>query len=96
MKTIGLMLAAMVTFGGPAFAEEKGTPNKAPQMSAEQRSKMAEAHEKMAACLRTDRPLSECHDEMMKSCEAAMGAGNCPMMGGMKHHGGMMHQGQTK
>jgi hypothetical protein len=51
-------------------------------MTAEQRGKMATAHEKMAACLRSDRSASECRDEMIKACEETMGS-NCPM----KHHG---------
>jgi hypothetical protein len=34
------------------------------------REKMAEAHEKIAACLRSDRPIDECHDEMKKMHDA--------------------------
>ncbi len=84
MKRIALLIGLIATLGGPALAEEKGAaPAKAPQMTAEQLSKMAEAHQQMAACLRSDRPLSECHEEMMKSCHETMGTSNCPMMGGM-------------
>ena len=31
------------------------------------REKMAKAHEDMAACLRSDRAIEECHSEMMKN-----------------------------
>ena len=53
----------------------------------EQRKKMTEVHEKMAECLRSIRPASECHHEMMASCKESMGNAGCPMMG----HGPMEH-----
>ena len=88
--SVGIFLAA-----SSALAADKATtPAKAPQMTAEQRSKMADLHEKMAACLRSTRPISECHDEMMKGCQETMGASGCPMMGGMGHHG--PHGGATQ
>jgi hypothetical protein len=31
------------------------------------REQMAKAHDAMAACLRSDRPIDECHSEMMKN-----------------------------
>ena len=101
MKRIGFLLGMVAMLGGSALAADKGTtPAKTPQMTADQRSKMADLHEKMAACLRSTRPISECHDEMMKSCQETMGTGGCPMMGGMgphgPHHGGATQQGQTK
>ena len=43
-----------------------------PAPTREQREKMAAAHEKIAACLRSDRPIDECHAEMMKMHEAMM------------------------
>lgn len=90
---IALSASLMAMLGAAALGQEKAPPAaQAPQMTKEQRAKMATAHEKMAACLRSDRPLTDCHDEMMKSCQDAMGsAGMCPMMG-MGH--GMMHHGQ--
>jgi hypothetical protein len=98
MKSLGALLGILALLGGYARAQDTGNkPAKPPQMTAEQRSKMAEAHEKLAACLRSDRPLSECHDEMMKSHES-MGMGDCSMMHGkgMKHGHGAMHHEQTK
>jgi len=44
------------------------------------RAKMAAAHEQMAACLRTDRAMSDCREEMMKQCHKLMGERACPMM----------------
>ncbi|HWG70691.1 MAG TPA: hypothetical protein VN692_14855 [Steroidobacteraceae bacterium] len=53
--------------------------------SKELRAKMADAHEQMAACLRTDRAMSDCREEMMKECHQLMGEHGCPMMGMDKH-----------
>lgn len=49
----------------------------------EQRAKMATAHEQMAACLRTTRPIGDCHRDMRAAHEAACANGGCG-----KHHGG--------
>ena len=54
----------------------------------EMRAKMASAHEKMAACLRTERPVADCRHEMMQSCKE-MGGPACGMMG--DRHKMMMH-----
>ncbi len=54
-------------------------------MSKEQRQKMADVHQKMAECLRSDKPVGECRSEMMKQCRETMGPTGCPMMG---HHMG--------
>jgi len=98
-KTMVLALSLFGCFATTAFAQG-AKASKGPDMTAEQRQKMADAHEKMAACLRSDRPIADCHDELMKSCQAAMGSDACPMMGGkmggMKHHGKMMQPGQTQ
>ena len=54
---------------------------------------MASVHQEMATCLRSDRPISECRAEMLKSCSQMMGEGACPMMGGT---GGGMGPGMMK
>jgi hypothetical protein len=46
----------------------------------EQREKMALVHEKLAACLRSDRSFADCHREMQSSHAEAMGEEHCPMM----------------
>jgi hypothetical protein len=43
-----------------------------PAMTKEMRAKMAAAHEQLAACLKSDRPIAECHGEMMKLHEEIM------------------------
>ncbi len=43
-----------------------------PAVTKEMRAKMATAHEQMASCLKSDRPLEDCHAEMMKQHEEFM------------------------
>ena len=42
---------------------------------------MAQLHEQMAGCLRSDKSMTECRTEMMKSCPDVVGKDGCPMMG---------------
>jgi hypothetical protein len=83
---IGAVAALALALAGPARAAE---PKKAaaPAPTAEQRQKMAEVHQKMADCLRSDRPIAECRSEMATACHDMLGADGCPMMG--KGAGGM-------
>ena len=55
------------------------------------REGMATLHEEMAACLRSEKPLSECRAEMQKHCQAMMGKQGCTRMMGT---GGMMGMGR--
>ena len=85
-----LALAATLTAsaGDVPAAAQQATPTK------EMRAQMATVHEQMAACLRSDKPITECRTEMMKSCQKLMGTQGCSMMGmdqgAMGKHGGMM------
>lgn len=62
---------------------------------ADKLDKMAEMHKKMAECLRSDKTMSECHEQTIKECPMAK-EGHCPMMDepgmgwGRKHHRGKM------
>jgi hypothetical protein len=57
--------AALMWAAGAALAADT-TPSDRPAPTKEQREQMAAAHEKVAACLRSDRPIDQCHDEMKK------------------------------
>jgi len=93
---------ALVAAASASAAEPKKAAPAEP--TPEARQQMAAVHEKMAQCLRSDRPMAECRTEMMNACQEMVGAGSCPMMGkgaggmgpGMmghgKMHGGMMSQ----
>jgi hypothetical protein len=80
------LLSLTLLSGISSFANDKNM-DMMMKMTAEQRQKMAMVHEKMGLCLRSDRMLKDCHDEMMKGCEDALGKDKCHMMHGMHHHG---------
>jgi len=88
MKKLAIVTVLSFLTSFSAFANsDKGEMWK--NMTPDQRQKMATAHDKMAACLRSDRLLKDCHEEMMKSCESVMGKDACGIMG---HHGKMMEE----
>ena len=96
MKKLALLICVMSITGGFAHADDMNKANssdhkkmasKMAVMTPEQRGKMADAHDKMASCLRSDRPMKDCHEEMMKSCQENMGKEGCPMGGMGMHHG---------
>jgi hypothetical protein len=63
-------------------------PESANEPSKEMRAQMAQLHEQMAACLKSDKSFADCHQDMMANCPMAKD-GNCPMMGSKmprKHH----------
>lgn len=80
IATLALILGASAAFAADPPAPGHSGPSK------EQREKMATIHEQMAACLRSDKPIAECHKEAMKRCQDVMGKEECPMMGGMHRH----------
>jgi len=77
----GLIAALALAAVSPALAAdpEKSAPS---EPSPEVRQQMAAVHQKLADCLRSDRPIAECKAEMKTSCHEMMGEGGCPMMGG--------------
>jgi hypothetical protein len=70
-----LLVAVAVVGAAGAWAVQAQTPP-----SRQMREQMAAAHEKMAACLRSDKDIAVCRSEMHQSCQAMMGAQGCPMM----------------
>lgn len=87
MKKIIFFFCFLTMFAGSAWATDKsGDGKKFPEMTTEQRGKMADLHEKMASCLRSDKPIKDCFKEMKQGCKDTMGKGGCPMMGHGKHH----------
>ena len=86
---VGVLVVAALAWSPPAHAADPKTAPPA-AATAEQRQKMADIHQKMAECLRSDRPIAECRSEMAGSCHDSLGADMCPMMG---KGGGMMHGG---
>lgn len=85
-----LVVVSAVTFALPAWSSGNSNDSRSP-VSAEQhakmdtpemRQKMAQMHERMATCLRSNRDMKECHQEMMQNCPM-MKDGKCNMHGMM-------------
>lgn len=99
LTTFVLACAFTVSTASLALAADKkakaAPADKKPhmEMTAEQRQKMADVHEKMAACLKTDKSIEDCHKEMAGSYKDMMGGKeSCPMhMGHGKHGKGHGH-----
>src|SRR5690349_18443392 len=85
MKSI--IISVAMIFSMSAFANHH--KHHKMEFTPEQRKGMAEVHEKMAACLRSDKSMEECHKEMKQTCEEKMGKDGCPMMA---HMGDMHHK----
>ena len=77
---------ALVMGAGAASAVDAPMPAHAVPTK-EMREQMATLHEKMAVCLRSDKAVAVCHEEMMKACHTTMGEKECPMMGMHDHMG---------
>lgn len=73
----GTILLATATM---ALAAEPPA-NQAAAPSKEMRDQMAAVHQRMAACLRSEKPIAECREEMRRNCAKFMGEQDCPMMG---------------
>ena len=76
------LTAALLLCGYVAVAAD--STNKPAAPSKETREKMAKAHENMAACLHSDRAISDCRTEMMQACHDMMDEQSCGM--GMMQH----------
>jgi hypothetical protein len=85
---------AFILSGASGFAAEtEKKPEDKHSMTQEKRNQMADSMEKMAACMRSDKPMETCHDEMRQRCQDS--EDSCPMMGkmGKGMHGMMMGKG---
>ncbi len=84
---VASVLLAMMSGRGLAGDPSAAAPA---EPSKEMRAKMATLHERMAACLRSDKSLADCRAEAMQFCQSSMGSQGCMGMGmGMGMHGGM-------
>lgn len=78
----GLTGTILLAVASMTLAAEPPADQTAP--SREMRDQMAAVHQRMAACLRSDKPIAECREEMRQNCAKFMGKQGCPMMGGMQ------------
>ena len=82
-----LMVSILLSGMNAALAQDKPQPPATAEPSKETREKMAVMHEKMAACLRSDKPIADCRNEMRAYCQQT--PGGCPMGPGWGMHGPM-------
>lgn len=97
MKNLIIMLISLIFLGAQIVLSEDAEKNKSSEkttlsagksvieISDEQRKLMAERHERMANCLRSDKPLKTCRtetmgSEMMRGYSHMMWGEDCPMM----------------
>ena len=78
-KSVLAGLAVILGTVGMALAAEPPSASSAGP-SKETREEMAVFHEQLAACLRSDKPIAECHKQAMKHHKEMMGKEECPMM----------------
>jgi putative SOS response-associated peptidase YedK len=74
VKFLFTLLAGVLSMSS-FFAEEDAKSVQTPKTStgritSEQRETMANMHDKMSTCLRSDKPISACHKEMRTDCQA--------------------------
>ena len=91
-KPLQVMLASLiaVTCAGSVFAANTARPE-CPAPTKETREKLAASHEEIAACLRSDKAITECRAEMAKLHKEMMHQMGCP---GSKMHPHMHKQSQ--
>ena len=84
VATFGFAMPTWAADAAPAAAASQDM-SKMPMSppSKEAREKMAAAHTEMAACLRSDKDMKQCHDALHKECQSTMGE-SCAGMG-MQH-----------
>ena len=84
--TITTLMLLMTLVHTTAFSADKTKKIEKPMaLTQEQRNSMATIHENMATCLRSDKTLDSCREEMMKGCMDTMGKDGCPHMMGKMH-----------
>ncbi len=93
-RGVAASIASLLFIAAGSGVIAADAPTSAP--SKQMREQMATLHEQMAACLRSDKSMSECRTQMMSSCQSIMGSQGCRMATGMGMGmgGGMMGGGQ--
>ncbi|MGE4132560.1 MAG: hypothetical protein AB7F86_13035 [Bdellovibrionales bacterium] len=97
LKTLiaGLALCVGLVIGTAACAANakkadatSASQDQSSNLSSDQRKSMAEMHQKMAECLKSDKSLQECQNQMRQTCQRCDGMmWHQGMMG--RHHGKM-------
>ncbi len=92
-RVSALVTGIAVALLGSSFAAAQTTPSSdepskqtRQEPSKQTRDQLAQIHDEMATCLRSDKSMSECQTQMHDRCVAVMGDKGCPPKGGGKHH----------
>ena len=80
MKTLILTATTLLILAGTQVMAADTKTSTTPADPKAQREQMAQHHEKMAQCLRSDKTLQDCRQEMRQSCDQTMGEEGCMMM----------------
>ncbi len=93
LAIISLFLAlALPAFAADPSAQKspgkKENAARTEQMSPELKKDMADMYQKMADCMRTDKTLEQCQNDIAKDCPVVAKTGHCPLMEGIRP---MMH-----
>ena len=95
IKTVSAsaMLFALLISTPASAVEKDASSHPANKMvtTPEMKKDMADMHQKMADCLKSEKSMQDCHDEMMKDCQGEKAPAHCSMMEGMMKKGGMRH-----
>ncbi len=88
--SLAICAIALVIGAGAAFAQDTPAPIHAAPTK-EMREKLAVLHDQMGICLRSDKAVATCIEEMRQACHDTIGEKDCPMMMGMHDHMGKDH-----
>ncbi len=85
-----VVVASLLCLTASAWSADPAPASSDPGLvpSKEQREQMAVLHERMAACLRSDKSVTECRSDMMRGCQQTLGASGCRWMGWGHRMGG--------
>jgi hypothetical protein len=86
LTKFAIALLCVSALGTANAADEMSSDAHASPPTKEQREQMAKLHEHMAACLRSDKSMRECHEAARKECQDTMGDGCRMMMKSMMEH----------
>lgn len=87
LRPIPALMVTVLAFAMPLFVGAAESTHEGKPLSKQVREQLASVHDKFAACLRSDKAMSECRKEMKTACMEAMKEGGCMDM----HTGMPMH-----
>lgn len=84
---MGLSAASFGADGDPVKQPATAHATADTRMTPELKKDMADMYQKMADCMRSDKPLDQCRHEAMTNCPVVKKTGYCPISEGMGKRG---------